>query len=66
MNKKPILSFMEKQPGDVMRTCADISLARSRLGYQPKVSLTDGLLIQMNDLHALYRRDGQHVSYPSL
>lgn len=32
------------QPGDVERTWADISLARTELGYAPKVSLEEGIL----------------------
>ena len=31
------------QPGDVSRTYADISLAHSEIGYEPRVSLTEGL-----------------------
>jgi len=34
-------------PGDVMATCADISLAGQRLGYQPRVSLIEGLQQQI-------------------
>ncbi len=38
--KKEMLGM---QDGDVERTWADISLARRRLGYAPKVSLADGV-----------------------
>jgi UDP-glucose 4-epimerase len=31
------------RPGDVLRLCADISLARSVLGYAPQITLRDGL-----------------------
>ncbi len=31
------------RPGDVLRLCADISVAREKLGYAPTVSLEDGL-----------------------
>ena len=34
-------------PGDVMATCADITLAGQRLGYQPRVSLVEGLKRQI-------------------
>ncbi len=34
---------METQPGDVERTFADISKARKMLGYEPKVSIDQGL-----------------------
>lgn len=32
-----------KQPGDVPRTCANVTKAREMLGYAPKVSLADGI-----------------------
>ncbi|CAM9177618.1 unnamed protein product, partial [Hapterophycus canaliculatus] len=32
-----------EQPGDVPRTCADISKARSMLGYSPRVAFSDGI-----------------------
>lgn len=32
-----------EQPGDVPRTCADISKARSMLGYSPRVAFADGI-----------------------
>lgn len=32
-----------EQPGDVPRTCADISKARSMLGYDPSVAFADGI-----------------------
>jgi len=35
--------FEEMQKGDVQRTWADISRARKELGYDPKVTLSDGL-----------------------
>ena len=31
------------RPGDVLRLCADVSLARARVGYQPAIALADGL-----------------------
>ncbi len=34
---------MPEQPGDVERTCADISKARQLLGYSPKVPFEDGI-----------------------
>jgi UDP-glucose 4-epimerase len=33
----------EQRPGDVMRLCADMSLARASLNYDVRVSLADGL-----------------------
>ncbi|CAM9545861.1 unnamed protein product, partial [Hapterophycus canaliculatus] len=32
-----------EQPGDVPRTCADISKAHSMLGYSPRVAFSDGI-----------------------
>lgn len=40
---RAIIKRYPEQPGDVQRTYADISKARRRLGYDPKVSLRDGL-----------------------
>lgn len=39
----PRLRRMERQPGDVERTCADISRARELLGYMPQTSMEDGI-----------------------
>jgi UDP-glucose 4-epimerase len=33
----------DPRPGDVMRLCADTTVARARLGYAPKVTLAGGL-----------------------
>jgi UDP-glucose 4-epimerase len=41
----PTLSFDEPRPGDVMRLYADISKAREVLGFEPQVSLGEGLTI---------------------
>lgn len=41
-----ILAWTElepEKPGDIKYSYADISLAKNILGYQPKVSLRDGL-----------------------
>lgn len=32
-----------EQPGDVPRTCADVTKARAMLGYDPRVSFADGI-----------------------
>ncbi len=42
-------------PG-VSRMCADISLAREKLGYQPRISLSDGLRLTL-DRDARFRRE---------
>ena len=41
-----------KQPGDVRHTAADTSRARSELGYQPVVSLREGLARQVEWMRA--------------
>jgi nucleoside-diphosphate-sugar epimerase len=43
MDKEPKVINLPKQAGDVERTFADVSKAAQLLGYQPKVSLEDGL-----------------------
>ena len=42
------------RPGDVLRLCADTSLAASLVGYRPQVSLAEGL----RRLHAWYEAQG--------
>lgn len=37
------IQFSDPRPGDIERSCADISKARSLLGFEPTVSLRDGL-----------------------
>jgi len=41
--RKPILDRQPMQPGDVLVTYADISKARTRLGYAPCTALEEGL-----------------------
>ena len=43
LHKKAVIQFVEKQMGDVERTCADISKAETLLGYQPKTSFQQGI-----------------------
>lgn len=43
LGKKAKLSFLPAQPGDVPATCADLTKARSLLGYDPKVPLEEGI-----------------------
>lgn len=40
---KPKINELEMQPGDVLRTYADISKANDLLGYNPKTSFRDGI-----------------------
>ena len=41
--KTAIINVMPEQPGDVPRTCADISKARELLGYDPQTPFSDGI-----------------------
>lgn len=40
---RPDINLMPDQPGDVKRTCADISKARDMLGYDPQTPFEEGL-----------------------
>jgi UDP-glucose 4-epimerase len=41
--RRPEVQHIEPRPGDVLRLCADSSLARELLGFEPGISLRDGL-----------------------
>jgi UDP-glucuronate 4-epimerase len=43
LGKKAIIDRQPAQPGDVPRTYADISKARTLLGYQPRVKIEEGI-----------------------
>lgn len=43
LGEKPILERLPMQPGDVLVTYADISKARAKLGYSPRVPVAEGL-----------------------
>ncbi len=43
IGKKAIRKYLPDQPGDVPATIADISLAKSELGFEPKVPLKTGV-----------------------
>ena len=43
LGKKASVDRRPDQPGDVPLTCADVSLARAELGYEPKVPIEEGL-----------------------
>lgn len=43
LGKKAKINRLPEQPGDMPLTCADISKARKRLGYNPKTKFEDGL-----------------------
>lgn len=43
LGKKAILNKMPMQPGDVNRTCADITRSRDLIKYSPKISFENGI-----------------------
>jgi UDP-glucuronate 4-epimerase len=43
LGRKAVINRLPAQPGDVPLTCADISKARQRLGYDPRVKIEKGL-----------------------
>src|SRR3989454_3066956 len=43
LGKKALIERLPPQPGDVPLTCADISKARQKLGYNPQVKIEQGL-----------------------
>jgi UDP-glucuronate 4-epimerase len=43
LNKSASIRSLPEQLGDVPRTCANISMAKLRIGYQPKTSIVKGL-----------------------
>ncbi len=54
--KKLRLSYLPEQPGDPFTTRGDISLARKELGYDPIVSLDEGMTEQWLYISSLYRK----------
>ena len=43
MNKKAIINFEPIQDGDVIETDADIDFSKTKLGYNPKLSIEEGI-----------------------
>jgi UDP-glucuronate 4-epimerase len=43
IGRAAIIDRRPAQPGDVERTYADLARSKAELGYQPKVSLDEGL-----------------------
>jgi UDP-glucuronate 4-epimerase len=43
LGKKALIDRRPPQPGDVPITCADISKARAKLGYQPRTRVEEGI-----------------------
>ena len=47
VNRSALISFSPSARGDAYRTSADLTAATQDLGYQPEVSLRDGLALQI-------------------
>lgn len=43
LGKKARINQLPMQPGDVNRTCADISHSKEVLGYSPKTTFEEGI-----------------------
>jgi UDP-glucuronate 4-epimerase len=43
LGRTPVIEHLPLQPGDVVRTCADISKARRLLAYRPATRIEDGI-----------------------
>lgn len=53
---EPRTEVLPRQPGDVEKTCADISKARRILGYDPRVTIEDGISQFVNWYEDAYGR----------
>jgi UDP-glucuronate 4-epimerase len=65
IGKPAILDRRPAQLGDVERTYADLTRARAELGYEPKVSLEEGLsrfVAWFNEFGQLYRLPGESIA----
>jgi UDP-glucuronate 4-epimerase len=43
LGKKAVIDRQPQQPGDVPRTCADVTKAAAQLGYRPRVRIEEGI-----------------------
>jgi UDP-glucuronate 4-epimerase len=43
LGKQAVINRQPPQPGDVPLTCADITKARAKLGYAPRVKIEQGI-----------------------
>jgi UDP-glucuronate 4-epimerase len=59
--KKARIERAPMQPGDVERTCADISRVAQDLGYDPKVGLEEGLTYTVSWVKGELQREGRSV-----
>jgi len=62
IGKKANLDRKPAQPGDVERTFADLTRSKAELGYEPKISLAEGLkrfVAWFNEFGHLYKLPGE-------
>merc|ERR1712045_1017667 len=58
LGKKAIREYIPfPETGDVLRTHADVSLARAELGYEPRTCLRDGIA-KFVKCYKMYYKDG--------
>jgi len=63
VGKPADIEVLPEQPGDVERTCADISKAQRLLGYHPRVSFETGIQ-RTTQWYKMAQRDGLFDSKP--
>jgi nucleoside-diphosphate-sugar epimerase len=59
------LQFSPRQHGDVRDTFADTRRAQALLGYQPRISLPEGLAREFDFMKELYQQRKQHEFLPA-
>lgn len=62
LNKKATLNKQPMQPGDVFKTYADISRAKTEIGYNPKFEFEKGIIEFVN----WYKKQGANLDIQSL
>jgi UDP-glucuronate 4-epimerase len=60
LGKKAIIDRQPPQPGDVPITYADISKARAKLGYSPRIKIEQGIPLFVDWFHK-HRHDDIRV-----
>jgi len=56
VGKQAVIQVLPEQPGDVDRTCADITKARTLIGYNPQVSFEEGIRLTSEWYRAEYAK----------
>ena len=62
MGQPIVRNYIEQARGDARHTSADVSKARAVLGYNPQVSLHQGLTEQWNWIQGLYSPTAANVA----